>query len=403
MVKQGIVELSENDPDVSKYHAINMIMQMHPHVRIAFVDSQFGKFSSVLMKWDEESKTTAECYRVELPGNPIIGEGKPENQNHALIFTRGRYMQTIDMNQDAYYEECLKMRTLLEEFDSPMDALRPGGVQSSRSRRTTIVGFNEHQFSAAFNKSAEFSALSEFTFTTTGQRSMDSWLNVRMHYGHPDVHDRLFLATRGGVAKANKTLCVNEDIFGSFNHVLRGGSVKYREYMTAGKGKDLGFNEVAAFEAKIGAGNAEQVRVCCADDDDGDGDGHWHWCSCRLMSMMSQVLSRDMARLNESMGIFRLLTFFHTSNGFFINNVLVVWATQWFAWSQLILTLAVPQSQSWALVVLEKDIIFLIQLGVIQVRSNPSTVCPFAPTSVHGGDMVTWLVVFSRPSRSLRR
>jgi len=28
-----------------------------------------------------------------------LGEGKPENQNHAIIFTRGEGLQTIDMNQ----------------------------------------------------------------------------------------------------------------------------------------------------------------------------------------------------------------------------------------------------------------------------------------------------------------
>ncbi|MCD7447120.1 hypothetical protein HAX54_023865 [Datura stramonium] len=36
----------------------------------------------------------------KLPGNPKLGEGKPENQNHAIIFTRGNAVQTIDMNQD---------------------------------------------------------------------------------------------------------------------------------------------------------------------------------------------------------------------------------------------------------------------------------------------------------------
>lgn len=40
-----------------------------------------------------------EIYRIKLPGPPIIGEGKPENQNHAIIFTRGEALQTIDMNQ----------------------------------------------------------------------------------------------------------------------------------------------------------------------------------------------------------------------------------------------------------------------------------------------------------------
>lgn len=41
-----------------------------------------------------------EVYRVKLPGNPVVGEGKPENQNHALIFTRGEHVQAIDMNQE---------------------------------------------------------------------------------------------------------------------------------------------------------------------------------------------------------------------------------------------------------------------------------------------------------------
>jgi callose synthase len=40
-----------------------------------------------------------EIYRIKLPGPAKIGEGKPENQNHAIIFTRGEALQTIDMNQ----------------------------------------------------------------------------------------------------------------------------------------------------------------------------------------------------------------------------------------------------------------------------------------------------------------
>ena len=40
-----------------------------------------------------------EVYSIKLPGNPILGEGKPENQNHAIVFTRGNAIQTIDMNQ----------------------------------------------------------------------------------------------------------------------------------------------------------------------------------------------------------------------------------------------------------------------------------------------------------------
>lgn len=40
-----------------------------------------------------------EIYSIKLPGEVILGEGKPENQNHAIVFTRGEALQTIDMNQ----------------------------------------------------------------------------------------------------------------------------------------------------------------------------------------------------------------------------------------------------------------------------------------------------------------
>ena len=68
-------------------------------------------------------------YKVKLPGNPIIGEGKPENQNHAVIFARGECLQTLDMNQDNYMGEAFKMRNLLEGFR--------GNVASSASASTS--------------------------------------------------------------------------------------------------------------------------------------------------------------------------------------------------------------------------------------------------------------------------
>jgi hypothetical protein len=43
-----------------------------------------------------------------------------------------------------------------------------------------------------------------------------SWLlgnRVRFHYGHPDIFDRLFHITRGGISKASKTINLSEDIF----------------------------------------------------------------------------------------------------------------------------------------------------------------------------------------------
>ena len=56
-------------------------------------------------------------FRVQLSGNPILGDGKSDNQNHAVIFHRGEYIQLIDANQDNYLEECLKIRSVLAEFE----------------------------------------------------------------------------------------------------------------------------------------------------------------------------------------------------------------------------------------------------------------------------------------------
>jgi callose synthase len=118
-----------------------------------------------------------EVYRVKLPGNPMVGEGKPENQNHAIIFTRGEFLQTIDMNQEAYLEEALKCRQLLQEFDS--------------ERQQSIVGFREHIFTGGLSSIANFMALQEGSFVTLGQRILAKPLNLRFHYGHPDVFDKL--------------------------------------------------------------------------------------------------------------------------------------------------------------------------------------------------------------------
>ncbi len=95
----------DQDP---KADDIEDLMHRFPHLRIAYIDSvrvnRSGAsiFYSCLVKSDGKG-SVQEVYRVRLPDNPIIGEGKPENQNHAMIFTRGEFVQTIDMNQEGYF------------------------------------------------------------------------------------------------------------------------------------------------------------------------------------------------------------------------------------------------------------------------------------------------------------
>lgn len=55
--------------------------------------------------------------------------------------------------------------------------------------------------------------VSRYMFIALNFCSCFSTSRVRFHYGHPDVFDRLFHLTRGGVSKASKVINLSEDIF----------------------------------------------------------------------------------------------------------------------------------------------------------------------------------------------
>lgn len=165
-----------------------------------------------------------------------------------------------------------------------------------------------------------------------------------MHYGHPDVFDRVFHITRGGISKASRVINISEDIYAGhfllafidfwrlsffnlylylfiysvvtgFNSTLRQGNITHHEYIQVwyhfctfiyinwnsfafeflminysvkvGKGRDVGLNQIALFEGKVAGGNGEQV------------------------------LSRDVYRLGQLFDFFRMLSFYFTTVGYY--------------------------------------------------------------------------------------
>lgn len=90
---------------------------------------------------------------------------------------------------------------------------------------TVILGFREHIFTGSVSSLANYMALQETSFVTLGQRVLNNPLRVRMHYGHPDVFDKVFYMTAGGVSKASKGINLSEDIFAGYNGTIRGGQV----------------------------------------------------------------------------------------------------------------------------------------------------------------------------------
>ncbi|KAK1642299.1 hypothetical protein QYE76_060104 [Lolium multiflorum] len=299
----GMQKLSKDPKDRACYLNILNLMITYPSLRVAYIDEVEAlttngtiakTYYSVLVKGVGD-KYDEEIYRIKLPGNPSIGEARAENQNHAIIFTRGEALQAIDMNQDNYLQEAFKMRNLLEEFRS---------VKYGKCN-PTILGLRENIFTGSVSSLAWFFSNQETGFVTIGQRVLANPLKVRFHYGHPDIFDRLFHITRGGISKASKTINLNGDIFSGFNSIMRGGCVTHHEYMEVGKGRDVIMNNISTFEAKVASGNAEQT------------------------------LSRDVYRLGHGFDFYRMLSFYFSTVGIYFSSMVTVLTVYVFLYGRL--------------------------------------------------------------------
>lgn len=226
--------------------------------------------------------------RIELPGYPILGDGKSDNQNHAIPFMRGTLAQCIDANQGAYFEQMLLLPCVLGEF-------RSNKRGDGRSKR--IVGFPEH-ITSDIGSVGDMAASAEQAFGTILQRSY-AVLGARMHYGHPDIMNKIYMMQQGGVSKATKTLNLSEDIFAGMDFTLRGDGRKIRhcEYFHLAKGRDLGFNTVLAFFSKLASGSGEQI------------------------------LTRQMFRLHQVLHLPECLSFFYAHVGYYLNQFFISWSS----------------------------------------------------------------------------
>ncbi|ORY98605.1 1,3-beta-glucan synthase component-domain-containing protein [Syncephalastrum racemosum] len=295
------------------------ILREYPHLQIAYIEEEYSKDESVEPTYysvliDGQCELMANNkrrprYRIRLPGNPILGDGKSDNQNHALIFYRGEYLQLVDANQDNYLEECLKVRNVFTEFeqDTICDLTEIYALQPKQAAPpVAIVGAREYIFSENVGVLGDIAAGKEQTFGTLTQRIMAK-TGGRLHYGHPDFLNAVFMTTRGGVSKAQRGLHLNEDIYAGMNAMSRGGRIKHTEYLQCGKGRDLGFCSILNFTTKIGTGMGEQM------------------------------LSREYYYLGTQLPIDRFLTFYYAHPGFHMNNIMIVLAIQLFLFCMMLI------------------------------------------------------------------
>jgi len=235
----------------------------------------------------EETFRRAPSLKIELPGFPILGDGKSDNQNHAVPFMRGTFCQCIDSNQGAYFEQMLLLPCVLGEFRTS----ERGGNEAKR-----IIGLPEH-ITSDFGSIGDFAAGAELAFGTVLQRS-HAVLGARLHYGHPDIMNKQYMMQQGGVSKATKTLNLSEDIFAGMDFMLRGNGRKIRhcEYFYLTKGRDLGFNAVMGFFSKLSSGTGEQI------------------------------LTRQMFRLGQILPLPEMLSFHYAHAGYYLTQAFIALA-----------------------------------------------------------------------------
>jgi 1,3-beta-glucan synthase len=288
------------------------LLRAYPDLQIAYLDEEAplnegdeARLYSCLIDGHSEVMEDGmrrPKFRVQLSGNPILGDGKSDNQNHSIIFYRGEYIQLIDANQDNYLEECLKIRSVLAEFEEMVtDNVSPytPGVQSIQTNPVAILGAREYIFSENIGVLGDIAAGKEQTFGTLFARTL-AQIGGKLHYGHPDFLNGIFMTTRGGVSKAQKGLHLNEDIYAGMTALLRGGRIKHCEYYQCGKGRDLGFGSILNFTTKIGTGMGEQM------------------------------LSREYYYLGTQLPLDRFLSFYYAHPGFHINNMFIMVSVQLF-------------------------------------------------------------------------
>ncbi|KAG0202903.1 1,3-beta-D-glucan synthase [Mortierella sp. GBA30] len=294
------------------------LLRAYPNLQIAYLDERTPEVAgeepvvySVLIDGNCEIMPNGKRrprFQIRLPGNPILGDGKSDNQNHAIIFARGEYVQLVDANQDNYLEEALKIRNVLGEFEQlHMSSASPYSSHVSSKdvpEPVAIVGAREYIFSENIGVLGDVAAGKEQTFGTLTQRMMAK-IGGKLHYGHPDFLNFIFMTTRGGVSKAQKGLHLNEDIYAGMTAFNRGGRIKHTEYYQCGKGRDLGFGSILNFNTKIGTGMGEQM------------------------------LSREYYYLGTQLPLDRFLTFYYAHPGFHINNIFIMLSVQLFMLSMM--------------------------------------------------------------------
>jgi len=288
------------------------LLRAYPDLQIAYLEAKQPRkeggdpriYSALIDGHSEFVPETGHCrpkFHIELPGTPFL---ETESPTIRTMPSSATVESTCSLSMPT------RTTTLRNFSRSGMFSLNSRSTlchagahgqwnhKDFKKAPVTILGAREYIFSENIGILCDLSAGKEQTFGTLSARSM-AWIGGKLHCGHPDFLNALYMTTRGGVSKAQKGLHLDEDIYAGMNAFGRGARIKHTEYYQCGKGRDLGFGTIFNFQTKIRTGMGEQM------------------------------LSREYY-LGTQLPINRFLTFYYGHPGFQINNMLVILSVQTF-------------------------------------------------------------------------
>ncbi len=305
-------------PQVEIVYEFDRAMHSKPQLRqqvqrLVFLESLNVDYAIIKEEWNSRDE------RLELTGvlprvwPLLVGpegarvQGKALNQRNALMFAWGEVIQTLDANQDGTFEDAIKVPALLQAFYHKDSHGVPNRAASWRYR---IIGFRETIFTTVLSLPGQFMATADFSFVTIFARILANPLSVRMHYGHPDFFDAMWVHSRGALNKASPTINLNEDIFAGYQATLRNQRITHKEFVQAKKGRETSVRLADQFEAKLAEGATAQLR------------------------------SSDLFELNQRLNWLKKMSLFHGSVGFYVVMTIMAFSIPLYVLALLLFALA---------------------------------------------------------------
>eukprot|EP01094_Clydonella_sp_ATCC50884_P022012 TRINITY_DN4969_c0_g1_i2.p1 TRINITY_DN4969_c0_g1~~TRINITY_DN4969_c0_g1_i2.p1 ORF type:complete len:684 (-),score=212.85 TRINITY_DN4969_c0_g1_i2:2150-3955(-) len=276
-----------------------------------------------------ESEKKFEEIVQQRPGKLPIGEGKAENQMHAMEFARSSVVQAVDMNQYISFDNACHVPYVLCRY-----FLRDGADFVPQFR---VVGFPEHTYTRSLSTVGECMGMAEFAFVRIVQRVLSNPLGVRLHYGHPDFIDSYWVYTRGGPSKASKVTNVSEDVFLGLRLLLYSERIGYTEVLNFEKGRESTLGGSAKFHAKVSQGAAQQIK------------------------------SRDVYVLNQMLPAHELILLYHGTLAFYVNNALITVSFVAYVYAMVLFALAHVSYEQLGQAGNTAAVPWLIQVGFVQM------------------------------------